>query len=129
MRDIIKFRKKHDIIRHKTKQSKLGFPDVSIHNSIAWNDTFKNDDHVIGVMFAGRDEKEREDAVFIGFNAYWEECPVELPNLPHEYEWHIDFYTNYRYGDGKAEQKICREGNRLRLAPRSAVVASLRKRT
>ena len=128
VRDLIAYRMKHNIIRHKTKQSRLGFPDISIHNSIAWNDTFKPDDHVIGVMFAGRDENDDEDAVFISFNAYWESCPVELPNLPADYDWHIDFYTNYKYGDDKAENMINRSGNRLILAPRSAVVASIRKR-
>ena len=128
VQDLIAYRKKHNVIRHKIKQSKLGFPDISIHNSIAWNDNFKNDDHVIGIMFAGRDDNDREDAVFIGFNAYWAECPVELPNLPDNYEWKIDFYTNYHYGVDKAENMIYREGNRLRLAPRSAVVASIRKR-
>ncbi len=127
VRDLIAYRMKHNIIRHKTKQSRLGFPDISIHNSIAWNDTFKPDDHVIGVMFAGRDENDNEDAVFISFNAYWESCPVELPNLPAGYEWQIDFYTNYKYGDDKAENMINRSGNRLILAPRSAVVASIRR--
>ena len=100
----------------------MGFPDISIHNSIAWNDSFRDDDHVIGLMFAGKDKKGREDAVFIAFNTYWETCGVELPKLPEGYRWEIDFYTAAEKNDTAA---LSREGNKLWLSPRSAVVAAI----
>ena len=126
--DMIAFRKKHKILRHKTSPSSLGFPDISVHNTYAWNSQFKNDDHVIGVMFAGRDEKSGDDAVFIGINAYWETCSIELPKLPDGYVWHVDFYTNVPYKSGEDHDKmISKNGSFLTLAPRSAVAVSLKK--
>lgn len=128
VQDLIAYRKKHEVIRHRMEKSGLGFPDISIHNTRAWNDAFRDDDHVIGVMFAGRDEKGREDVVFVAFNAYWEECPTELPWLPEGYGWNVDFYTNAFYKHGTDFNKmIYRSGSTLRLAPRSAVIASIAK--
>ena len=99
-----------------------------MHNTYAWNSQFKNDDHVIGVMFAGRDEKSGDDAVFIGINAYWETCSIELPKLPDGYVWHVDFYTNVPYKSGEDHDKmISKNGSFLTLAPRSAVAVSLKK--
>lgn len=128
VRDMIAYRKNHEVIRRACAPSGLGFPDVSIHNSIAWNDRFNDDDHVIGIMFAGRGTDGGEDAVFVGFNAYWEPCPMQLPELPDGYCWSVDFYTNALYRSGEDLDKyIDRCGNDLTLAPRSAVVASIRK--
>ena len=127
VRAAIAFRKKHDVIRKRTGQCSFGFPDISIHNTYAWNDNFRDDDHVIGIMFAGRTDG-CDDAVFIAINAYWGECPAELPKLPHGYDWSIDLYTNVRYSsDTDFNRTVPREGNTLRLAPRSAVAASIRK--
>lgn len=125
VRDMIAFRKNHEVIRHATAPSGFGFPDTSIHNSLAWNDKFNDHDHVIGVMFAGRDKKGREDAVFIGINSYWEECPVELPALPEGYDWNIDFYTYAPYKKGTDYNAlIYRSGNTYHVKPRSVIVAS-----
>ena len=37
VKDLIAFRKAHDILRHNTEACTLGFPDISIHNSYPWN--------------------------------------------------------------------------------------------
>ena len=122
---MIAFRKNHEVLRHATAPSGFGFPDTSIHNSLAWNDKFNDHDHVIGVMFAGRDKKGREDAVFIGINSYWEECPIELPSLPEGYDWNIDFYTYAPYKKGTDYNAlIYRSGNTYHVKPRSVIVAS-----
>lgn len=127
VRDMIAYRMKHPAIRHKLAPTQLGFPDISIHNSVAWNDNFNPHDHVIGVMFSGKDDKGTEDTVFISFNSYWEKCTVELPDLPAGFVWNIDFYTNVPYKKGiEFNELIERNGNKLVLAPRSAVVASVK---
>lgn len=127
VRDMIAFRKKHEVIRSRTEPSSFGFPDISVHNTYAWNSNFRDDDHVIGVMFAGKPNGV-DDAVFIAFNSYWQECPVELPKLPSGYDWNIDFYTNVEYSkDIDCNAYITRHGNTLRLAPRSSVAATIRK--
>ena len=127
VRDMIAFRKKHEVIRSRTEPSSFGFPDISVHNTYAWNSHFRDDDHVIGVMFAGKPDGG-DDAVFIVFNSYWQECPVELPKLPSGYDWNIEFYTNVEYSkDIDCNAYITRHGNTLRLAPRSSVAATIRK--
>ena len=127
--DMIEFRMKHDVIRHSTKPSTLGFPDISVHNTWAWNDTFNDHDHVIGVMFAGVDSKGNDDAVFIGINSYWEKCSVQMPDLPSGYSWSVDFYTDVPHKKNVDYNKMVdRQLNKITLAPRSVFVASLRKK-
>ncbi len=125
--DMIAFRRKHTVIRHSTNPSSFGFPDISVHNTWAWNDKFNDHDHVIGVMFAGCDSKGKDDAVFIGINAYWEKCPVQMPDLPSGYSWNIDFYTDVPHKKATDYNKMVdRQLNKITLAPRSVVVASLK---
>ena len=129
VRDMIAFRKKHEVIRHATNEGAFGFPDTSIHNTTAWNKNTNDHDHVIGVMFAGKDKKGNDDAVFIGINAYWEECSIELPALPEGYDWNIDFYTFVPYKKGTDfNALIYRNGNKYSLKPRSVIVASAIKK-
>ena len=123
--DMIAFRKKHEVIRRASGEKAFGFPDVSIHNSRAWNSECRDFDHVIGIMFAGKTSKGKDDAVFIGINAYWEQCPMELPCLPDGFRWNIDFYTFGSYKSGQdANALLPRDGMTCYLAPRSVFVAS-----
>lgn len=124
---LISFRMKHDVIRHKTEASGLGFPDISVHNTYAWNSTFRNDDHLIGVMFAGKTKSGREDAVFIAINSYWENCRTELPELPKGYSWNCEFYTYLPFKKGEdVNSYIDRSGYKVVLAPRSVMIFSVR---
>ena len=126
--DMIAFRKKHSCVRHSIDPSSIGFPDISVHNTWAWNGNFNDHDHVIGVMFAGTDKKGEEDDVFIGINAYWETCSIELPKLPEGYSWNVDFYTAVEHKKkNDYNNLIHREGNKLSLEARSVVVASVCK--
>lgn len=126
VRDMIAYRKAHPAIRNKLEPSSFGFPDISIHNTYAWNDQFNPHDHVIGVMFSGKDKTGKDDTVFAGFNAYWEKCGIELPELPSGYVWKVDFYTDVLYKKGlEFDNLIERNGNKLMLSPRSAVVCSV----
>ncbi|MBR6102194.1 MAG: glycogen debranching enzyme [Ruminococcus sp.] len=123
--ELAAYRKKHEVIRRASKIPSFGFPDISIHNSAAWNSQFRDYDHVIGVMFAGQSSKGKDDAVFIGINAYWEICPVELPTLPGGYRWNIDFYTYPAYKAGlDFNGLIHRDGLTYYLEPRSVIIAS-----
>lgn len=85
---MIDFRKKHTIIRKNTSSCFLGFPPVSLHESEAWNDHYNWDSHVIGVMYAGKNEETGDDdIVFLSINAYWEIVPQHLPELPKPMCW------------------------------------------
>ena len=124
---LIAFRMKHDVIRHKTEPPSFGFPDISVHNTFAWNNSFRDDDHLIAVMFAGRDKKGRDDAVFIAVNSYWEYCRTQLPGVPLGYQWNCEFYTYVPYHKGEdLNAMIDRSGDKVAIAPRSVMIFSLK---
>ncbi len=87
---MIDFRKKHAVIRKNMPECSFGFPTVSLHEAEAWNGNYQWDSHVIGVMFAGKDEEtDRDDIVFLSVNAYWENVTQHLPQLPVNMQWEI----------------------------------------
>jgi len=106
IRKCIKYRNNHAAIRGNVKNAKCGLPDVSIHNSVPWNDYTDNETRVIGIMFAGYDEKKKkDDIVLIEMNMHWEEREVEMPKLPDDYIWKMEMSTgesNRFDGDVKA---------------------------
>jgi len=127
-RFMINFRKKHLVIRQKTNQSTCGFPDISYQNSEAWNTGFNYDSRVIGVMFAGRDEKdENDDIVFIAVNAFWEDQKIKFPNLPHNLMWNVEVNTWLPFEEGKDYNSVTeRNYDEITLKPRSVVVLTAR---
>ena len=58
---MIHFRKKHTVIRKNMPVCSAGFPTVSLHEAEAWNGNYNWDSHVIGVMYAGKDEESDQD--------------------------------------------------------------------
>lgn len=128
VRDLIAFRKAHPVLRRDTEACSLGFPPTSIHNSLAWNDTFQEDSRCIGVLFAGRDDSGEDDAVYVGINAYWEPVPMQLPALPDGYGWTVAFYTDLPHITGQDCNALTpRSGDVLYPTGRSAVVLTMRR--
>jgi len=85
---MIKFRKKHTVIRKNNGVCSLRFPAVSMHEAKAWNQDYQWDSHVIGIMFAGKNDLNSEDdIVFLSVNAYWEDVSQELPELTDGSHW------------------------------------------
>ncbi len=85
-RFMIKFRKDHECIRKKCEKPAFGFPEMSAHDTDAWNSDFKEYSHYIGVMFAGTDGKSGEEqAVYLAVNSYWEPLDIKLPDIPEKY--------------------------------------------
>ena len=126
VKDLIAFRKAHDVIRYTTEACTLGFPDISIHNSTPWNTELRDDTHVIGVMFAGRDKSGADDVVFLGINSHWEQHEIVLPDLPNGMYWSTEFYTNVLHESGQDYNALTpRSGNTFYLAPRSTLVAKV----
>ncbi len=100
-RYMIKFRKKYDIVRKPTMNAACGLPEISIHNGYPWNGGTDYTTRLIGVMYAGRDEKNtRDDIVFYGMNAYWEPLDMQLPALPDGMQWKVCVNTSVEYADG-----------------------------
>lgn len=75
------FRKKHPILRKNTAVCSQGFPSLSLHGSEPWNGKYMWDTHMIGVMFAGKDDHGRDDMIYLALNTYWEDVEVTLPKL------------------------------------------------
>ena len=124
-RYMIAFRKKHTILRKSTKTAACGFPDISIHNDYPWNARTNFTSRLIGIMYAGRNEKDTEDdIVFYGMNAYWNPLEIQLPSLPDNLRWRVCVNTFVEYEDGKdiEGETEFQYGSRLRVPPRTAVV-------
>ena len=124
---LIAFRKAHPVVRRETAACSLGFPSMSVHNCLPWNDTFREDSHCIGVLFAGRNDAGEDDAVFIGINTYWETVSMQLPDLPIGWVWSAAFYTDVPYRKTMdCNAMLPRDGSILHLSGRSAVVMELK---
>ena len=102
VRYMIAFRKKHAIIRKRMKPVSCQLPEISIHNGTPFNSYTEYNTHMIGVMFAGRDEKDsKDDIIFYCINTYWEPLIMQLPVLPNGMKWVVDVNTYCEYEDGK----------------------------
>ena len=102
VRHMIQFRKEHPILRKMTKPSSCQFPEISVHNGTPFNASTDYKTKLIGIMYAGRNEKDTEDdIVFYCMNAYWEPLVMQLPVLPNGKHWHVDTNTNAEYFDGE----------------------------
>ena len=86
-RFMIHFRKDHRILRKDTLPSSTGFPFLSLHGTAPWQEEYDPDTRAIGVMFAGQEGDGREDILYLGVNAWWEQVQVELPRLPQGLCW------------------------------------------
>ena len=101
-RYMIAFRKKYAILRKTTQTAVCKLPEISIHNGFPWNGGTDNNSRLIGIMYAGRDEKDiRDDIVFYCMNAYWEPLIMQLPELPMGLQWRVRVNTSVEYEDGK----------------------------
>lgn len=102
VRHMIQFRKEHPILRKMTKPSSCQFPEISVHNGTPFNASTDYKTKLIGIMYAGRNEEDKEDdIVFYCMNAYWEPLVMQLPVLPNGKHWHVDTNTNAEYFDGE----------------------------
>lgn len=102
VRHMIQFRKEHPILRKMTKPSSCQFLEISVHNGTPFNASTDYKTKLIGIMYAGRNEEDKEDdIVFYCMNAYWEPLVMQLPVLPNGKHWHVDTNTNAEYFDGE----------------------------
>ena len=124
---MIRFRKDHIVLRKNTKICSLGFPFVSYHGMNPWHIDYQKEDHYVGILFAGRDEKdEKDDIVYLAVNTYWEPQMVNLPQIPESKCWTKVVDTYVYEGEKKAvygiEGKKRIENNETLLQPRSVQI-------
>ena len=85
---MIDFRKRHPVIRKNLNPCSLGFPMVSLHSLKPGDEELTEDNRLLGVMYAGRDDKGgKDDIVFVALNVYWEAQTLELPDLLGKWRW------------------------------------------
>ena len=125
VRHMIQFRKEHPILRKMTKPSSCQFPEISVHNGTPFNASTDYKTKLIGIMYAGRNEEDKEDdIVFYCMNAYWEPLVMQLPVLPNGKHWHVDTNTNAEYFDGEdfTEKTELLGVNTIRVPARTTII-------
>ncbi len=106
-RHMIAFRKAHRVLRTNLSGGACNFPDVSFHGVNPWHDgPFSQDDHYVGVAFAGWDKDTGPELVYVGSNAYWEDLNIALPPLPAGLTWTLKVDT----WDVQQPNRPCPEG-------------------
>lgn len=122
---MIHFRHNHPSIRKNLEQSHCGFPPISQHGIIPWDDNFTQDSKVVCTMFAGYDANQhRDDIVYLAVNPYWESIWIHLPKLPAPLQWHLAVDTALADTSGctfEAEQ-MHHVGNDYLIGARSVAV-------
>lgn len=117
---MIQLRKKYRIIRTDTALCSNGFPNISVHGIQAWKLDFENNNHYIGIMYAGRSEdNSKEDIMYLAINTYWEEQNIELPILCEHLKWKEIVDTFYEESIIKKDKFL---GNTMRIRPRSVMI-------
>jgi len=100
VRYMIDFRKKHAVLRKRTKEAACQLPPISVHNGYPYNSVTEHNTHMIGIMFAGRNEQDTgDDIVFYCMNSYWEPLTLQLPSLTNGMQWRVKVNTNCEYQD------------------------------
>lgn len=121
-RYLIHFRKRHPAIMGLCGPAKCGLPEVSLHSQRAWEAAYDDGTRMIGVLFAGYDEKKgKDDIVYLGVNVYWEALGCELPGLPEGFRWKIAVNTGAE-GSGCYQEPAELSETGLLMGPRSVVV-------
>ena len=125
VRFMIDFRKKHPILRKRTKLAVCQLPPISIHNGFPYNTMTEYTTHMIGVMFAGRNEEDTDDdIIFYCMNSYWEPLTLQLPSLTNGMQWKVAVNTNCLYKDGANYDALTEKfgPNTVRVPARTTLV-------
>lgn len=85
---MIQFRKQHTIIRRNTKQVD-SYPFTSIHGVLPWYFDEKRDHHYVGILYAGMNEEDEPDFIYVAVNTYWEQRKIVLPELRQGEQWEL----------------------------------------
>ena len=122
---MFKFRKSHPILKDSTKPALCGFPSSSKHGNLPWNTDLLEETKTLGVMLAGRKEKDdKDDIIYIAINAYWEKQDVILPDLPKGLEWRMAVNTALSEGRDFVQgiDEMIKVGTKIELEPRSIMI-------
>ena len=122
-KNMICFRKKNNVIRRNGKICSLGFPPVSTHGTLPFENNYDGDTRYIGVMFAGRNEdnNKEDEIVYMGVNTFWNPVDIELPYLAGRYRWKLVVNTMDEAGYVE-EKNIFLQDQKYRISERTVVI-------
>lgn len=121
MKNVIRIRKEHDVVRKYSKRCSLGFPEVQVMEP-------DEETKVLRVIYAGRNHEDTgDDIVCLAVNVFWEWQEFPLPKLPSYMRWQVeaDTYGNYLPAgipQGRTTEPV---DHRAFMAPRSALVLTV----
>lgn len=120
---MINFRRKHPSINGRTSPASCGFPDMSLHGLVPFEDRYDRETHTIGVMFAGRNEGT-DDVVYLAINSHWENATLMLPSLPANRSWRMAVNTGSEENPSSlwSGDQMPKQSEKLTLAPRSICI-------
>ena len=121
---MIAFRKKHTVMRKDTQECSLRYPCVSKHGVIPFEPDLGYESHVIGVMYAGREDK-RDDMVYLAINAYWEDVEFKLPTPPRGKRWKIAFDTYQENSYIEKNNIYLDSNNKVRIKDRTVMIFTI----
>jgi len=96
-RNLIKFRKKHQVLRGRAffqHQDHVGsgYPDISFHGTKLWQPDWSEHSYSLAFLLCGRHAREGfepDDYIYVIMNAYWETLTFDLPPLPDNMTWRV----------------------------------------
>ena len=120
VRFLIHFRRAHACVRKYGDGGRLGLEECEVRCP-----DFSS--KVLRVMYSGHDEEEdRDDAVCVMINVFWEKQWMDIPVLPEHYRWVIAVDTSERYlphlFEGNEGNRCAVKDRSLELEPRSVLV-------
>ena len=115
---MIRFRKKHRVLRANISNGACGFPDISFHGVKPWKGQFAQHERYVGILFAGQEEDQDPEIIYIASNAYWEELKILLPELPEEMSWQLAVDT----WKPEIPEPVCLKEQSFTIRPRTLMV-------
>ena len=119
MKNVIRIRKEHDVLRRFSGNCSLGLPEIQVAEPDAHT-------RVLRVFYAGRNhDGSGDDIVCLAVNVYWEAQSFRLPRLPGHMVWHVEadsFGTYLPEGVPQAGRDGTLHGHEVYMGPRSVLV-------
>ena len=119
VKNVIRIRKEHDVIRRFSGNCSLGLPEIQVAEPDAHT-------KVLRVFYAGRNhDGSGDDIVCLAVNVYWEVQSFRLPRLPGHMVWYVEadsFGTYLPEGIPRTGSRERFHGHEVCIAPRSVLV-------
>ena len=121
---VIKIRKEHDVVRKRTGNCSLGFPEVQVAEP-------DEQTKVLRVIYAGRNHEDTDDdVVLLAVNVFWEPQEFLLPQIPSYMRWQViaDSFGSYLPEGIPGQIPVEPGGGKVYIGPRSVLVLTISNR-